>query len=25
VIIASFEPNLNFIWQFLWEIWHFLT
>jgi hypothetical protein len=25
VILASFEPNLNFIWQFLWEIWHFLT
>ena len=25
VIIASFEPNLDFIWQFFWEIWHFLT
>jgi hypothetical protein len=25
VIIASFEPNLNFIWLIFWEIWHFLT
>ncbi len=23
VIIASFEPNLNFIWLIFWEIWHF--